>query len=522
MSRVARYAIACPERRASAAGAAAFEAGGNALDAALAAAVALGVTYPHNCGVGGDLFAVVRFPDGRSISVNASGPAARAADPGEQRTRGSQMPSTGPDPITVPGAVAGWERLHALGAALDWRAAFEPARQLAEEGVAVPPSLAAAIEDEAADIAADPGMSAVFRPGPTLRQPALARTLAAIAEHGAAELYAGETGARLVAGLRARGSRLDTGDLAAFAPEETAPLAGRYRDLTLLTSPPNSSGILLLQALAALEAADPGDPLGADAGVLAELLRLGSAQREDLLADPRWSPADAGAWLGDERIGALAAVAREVAAGGEPARRIAGAQPSGDTVAVVAADSSGLAVSLIQSLMASFGARVLEPSTGVLMHNRGSAFSLAPGHPNELAGGKRPSHTLMPLVVERDGALAGVLGTMGGKAHPQILAQVLLRLLSGSDPAAAVAAPRWVVGGLKRGQPDTAARAESGLPAAAIAALATAGMPVTELPWPSETVGHAHAIWLTGGELRAGSDPRADGAAISAPGSKGQ
>ena len=149
--------------------------------------------------------------------------------------------------------------------------------------------------------------------------------------------------------------------------------------------------------------------------------------------------------------------------------------------------------------MASFGARVLEPSTGVLMHNRGSAFSLAPGHPNELAGGKRPSHTLMPLVVERDGALAGVLGTMGGKAHPQFLAQVLLRLLSGSDPAAAVGAPRWVVGGLERGQPDTAARAESGLPAAAIAALATAGMPVTELPWPSDTVGHAHAIWLTGG-----------------------
>jgi gamma-glutamyltranspeptidase len=468
------------------------------------------VTYPHNCGLGGDLFAVVRFPDGRSVSVNASGPAARAADPDEQRTRGPQMPATGPDPITVPGAVAGWQRLHALGATLGWDAALAEARRRAEDGVAVSPSLAAAMEDAAADLGADPGMSAVFRPGETVRQPALARTLAAIAEGGAGELYTGDTGARLVAGLRARGSRIDAEDLATFEPEETAPLTGRFRDLTLRTSPPNASGVLLLQALAALEAAGVDDPLGAGAGVLAELLRLGAAQSEALLADPRWTPTDLDAWLGEERIAEL------VSAAGTPraAGGVAGAQPTGDTVAVVSADSSGLAVSLIQSLFGSFGARLLEPSTGILLHNRGSFFSLVPGHPNELAGGKRPSHTLMPLVVERDGALAGVLGTMGGLAHAQIHAQILLRLLSGSEPAAAVAAPRWVVGGLERGAPDTAARVESGVPAAAVEALTSAGLQVTEEPWPSEELGHAQAIWIDGQRLSAGSDPRADGAAI--------
>ncbi|HTE60499.1 MAG TPA: gamma-glutamyltransferase, partial [Solirubrobacteraceae bacterium] len=340
--------------------------------------------------------------------------------------------------------------------------------------------------------------------------PALARTLAAIAERGADELYAGDTGARLVAGLRARGSRLDTDDLAAFAAEETAPLTGRFRDLTLLTSPPNASGVLLLQALAALEAAGIHDPLGAGAGALAELLRLGAAQRDTLLADPRWTPTDLDAWLGEERIAELASAAGAPRA----AARIAGAQPSGDTVAVVAADSSGLAVSLIQSLFGSFGSRLLEPATGVLLHNRGSAFSLVPGHPNELAGGKRPAHTLMPLVVERDGALAGVLGTMGGRAHAQIHAQILLRLLAGAGPAAAVAAPRWIVGGLDPGAPDTAARAESGLPAAAVKALTRAAMQVREEPWPSEELGHAQAIWVDGERLSAGSDPRADGAAI--------
>jgi gamma-glutamyltranspeptidase/glutathione hydrolase len=182
-------------------------------------------------------------------------------------------------------------------------------------------------------------------------------------------------------------------------------------------------------------------------------------------------------------------------------------------VAVVAADGDGLAVSLIQSLCGSFGARVLEPETGVLLHNRGAFFSLVPGHPNELAPGRRPAHTLMPLIVERAGAFAGALGTMGGKAHAQILAQVLFALHAGSGAQEAVTAPRWVVGGLDLGEPDIATRAEAGVPATVRAALVAAGLDVTDVDWPSEDLGHAQAIWVSGDTLDAGSDPRAGGAA---------
>jgi gamma-glutamyltranspeptidase len=515
MRRPSGWALAAPERHAAEAGVAAFAAGGNAIDAALATAVSLAVTYPHNCGVGGDLFAVVRHPDGRSVSVNASGPAARAADAAAQRARGPRMPATGADPITVPGVVRGWERLHALGAARSWRAAFEPARRYAEEGVEVAASLAAALAHAAADIAADAGMCEVFRPGDTalsrgdrLRQGALARTLEAIAEHGAGEFYEGDTGARLVAGLARYGSRLDGRDLAVFAPEVTAPLAGRFRGLTLLTSPPNSSGVLLLQALAALDAANlPTDSRAGGAGMLADLLRGGAEQREAMLADPRGREPDLEAWLGEARLAELITRARA------PRAVPTGARPSGDTVAVVAADDSGLAVSLIQSLFASFGARVLEPVTGVLLHSRGASFSLEPGHPNELVGGRRPSHTLMPLVVEREGELAGVLGTMGGNAHAQVLAQVLLGILAGLDPQSAVAAPRWVVGGLDPGESAAVVRVEEGVPTVAISGLDGRGYEVRTIPWPSEQVGHAQAIWNVDGALRAGSDPRADGAA---------
>jgi gamma-glutamyltranspeptidase/glutathione hydrolase len=510
------YAIACPEPLAADAGADAFAAGGNALDAALAAAAALAVTYPHNCSVGGDLFAVVRFPDGRCVSVNASGPAPLDADAEALRRRGPAMPLTGPDTITVPGVVRGWERLHAMGARLGWDAAFAAARRLAAEGVPVSRSLAVAIEEADADIAADPGMAGVFRPrgsglraGEALVQPALAETLGAVASRGAGELYTGAAGRRLVAGLR--GSALREEDLARFAAEATAPLTGLFRDLTLHTSPPNATGVLLLQALAALErAGDAGDPLAGGAGLLAQLLRLGAAQRDRELGDPRSAPFDRDAWLGDERLGTLV---RAAARGPALPATASSPQPSGDTIAVVAADAGGLAVALIQSLFGSFGARVLEPETGVLLHNRGAFFSLVPGHPNELAPGRRPAHTLMPLIAERDGAFAGALGTMGGKAHAQILAQVLLALHAGSGAQEAVTAPRWVVGGLDPGEPDIATRAETGMPAAARAALVAAGLDVTDVPWPSEDLGHAQAIWVTGDGLEAGSDPRAGGAA---------
>ena len=190
----------------------------------------------------------------RPVALNASGPAARAASAADQRTRGRRMPLSGPDPITVPGAVAGWGALHALGAARPWADAFAAAVAAAEDGFPIPRTLAVALTEH-------PDVAALLDvEDDALRQPALARTLRALAAHGPRELYEGETAARLAAGLQARGSRIDAADLAAFAPEETAALTARFRGLDLFTAPPNSSGVLLLQALAALDRAPAAGP----------------------------------------------------------------------------------------------------------------------------------------------------------------------------------------------------------------------------------------------------------------------
>jgi gamma-glutamyltranspeptidase/glutathione hydrolase len=429
------------------------------------------------------------------------------------------MPATGPETITVPGLVAGWGELHARGAALPWASALAEARTLAADGVPVARSVGDALAEADLD---DPGMAAVFAPGGTplgigrlLRQPALADTLAQLAAEGARAFYDGDLAARLLTGLQATGCRLAADDLRAFRPEVGSVLRARFGDLDVQTSPPNSSGVLLLQALLALEAAGVAHPLEEDAGVLAELLRCGGQDRDRWLGDPRTGDVPVEAFIGEERIATLVRGALTAAATGEHAEPVAvqrDERPTGDTVAVVATDRDGRAVSLIQSLLHSFGAGILEPSTGIIMHNRGSFFSLRAGHPNALAAGSRPAHTLMPALVERDGELLGVLGTMGGRVHAQILAQVLLRLRAGATPQDAVDAPRWIVGGMALGEPDDTLRIEAGVSTSTRAALDRAGLRIVDVPRDSEWLGHAQAIWCEPG-VAAGSDRRADGAA---------
>jgi gamma-glutamyltranspeptidase/glutathione hydrolase len=504
------FAIASPEPQATAAGERVFRAGGNAIDAALATAAALTVTFPHNCALGGDAFILVHDPGGETVCINASGPAPRAVDADALRARHGRMPFQGPDTITVPGVVAGWERLHAAGAALPWRVMFEDAIRLAADGMEISASLAGAIESDAEGIAADPGLHATFLPsghlphaGDRLRQPALAGSLRALASGGARVLYDGALGDRLLSGLEHLGCPLADVDLHAFAAQASAPLRGRFRDHTILTSPPNSQGVVLLQVLAALEAAGADDPLGADAGLFAQLLRLGSVQRDAMLADGAWDRDD---WLGDEALAARLAETRGTATAG--AARQPDPRPTGDTVAIVAADAEGRAVSLIQSVFWSFGALVLEPETGIVMHNRGALFTLEPGHPNEIAPGKRPAHTLMPVMAERDGRLRFVLGCMGGRGQPQILGQVLLRLMAGVEPQDAVAAPRFVTGPMEADDPPDVLRIEDGMDAAAQAALTASGLSVRHEPALADDFGHAQAISFDAGAPVAGSDPR--------------
>ena len=518
-------AVACPHQLGTLAGRAAIEAGGNAIDAALAAAIVLTVAYPHNTSLGGDLFALVRDPSGRITSINASGAAGELTDAAVLRRRhGGKMPVTGVDTVTVPGAVGGLAALHSLGAALPWGHAFSAAVGLAEDGVRVAPSLAAAVRENSALIAADAGMRTVFQPGgrplsagDQLCNPALGATLRTLAAEGPSALYGGRLGANLIAGLQDLGSGLTLSDLAAYNAEVGLPLTAPFRDLQVWTSPPNSQGFLLLEILRIIDALPPDmDLLGDDADVLAAVFQLATADRTRLLADPAHHRLQAEQVLDSRYVS-------------DAAHRIAGRlphpdqsrasrqnRPTGDTVAVVSFDTDGWAVSLIQSLFHSFGAGILEPATGVVLHNRGSFFSLDEQSPNVVAPRKRPAHTLMPAMVTRADRLTWVMGTMGGKAQPQILTQVLLRAADGADSAVAVAQPRFIVGGLEVDQPDNTAHVEPNLGSVADV-LTRYGLPVAVLDQPDELAGHAQLISMDAhGVLEAASDPRADGSAVVA------
>lgn len=527
-----RCAVASPHVAATEAASRCVERGGNALDAALAAAFALTVVYPHNTSLGGDLFALVHHPDGGVTAVNASGPAARHVDVAAVAGRhGGTMPVRGIDTVTLPGAVAGLGAVHALGALLPWSAHVEAARDLAEHGVSVAAGLERAIDRERELIGADRGLSALLGPaghplrrGELLVQPHLALTLGRIADAGPDEFYSGALAHELANGLRTFGSALDEEDFAAFEPLLDGGLTRTVRGREVWTAGPNSQGFLLLEILQALDILNCDDPLGADAGALAQLFGLASRDRDDALADPGAMAESVDELL---EVGRWAALLDEVASprasdGYVPPAGAASTstgdtpgvvgRPGGDTVAVVAADSDGWGVSLIQSLFYSFGSGILHEPTGVIFHDRGALFSLETRSPNVLAPGKRPAHTLMPVLVREGGKLRFVAGTMGGRAQPQIHAQVLLGLFAGEEAVAAVASPRWIV---ERSGGSGVALVERGVPATAKAALQTL-MPVLGLGDLDAAVGHAQVAGIDhehGGMLSAGSDPRADGSA---------
>lgn len=509
------YAIATPHVAATEAGVAAFAHGGSAIDAALAAAATLTVVYPHMNHVGGDLFALVAHPDGRVEAINASGAAPRGIDVEALRAAGPRIPPYGPLTIDVPGAVSGWALL-AERSRLGLARALEPAIRFAREGVPLAPNVAASLAAGAGRLLEDPGVAGVFarggRPlaeGELLVQTALAGTLETLAAEGAGALYGGELGERFVAGLRGSGSPMTLEDLVGHRAEALDPLAGGFGDLEVLVVPPNSQGFTLLEILGVVErlGLDP-DPDGPDAGVLARVFDLACRDRDAHLADPRHAPVSVEELLGD---GNLERIAREARAGA-PAPVDAQPTPTGDTIALVTTDAEGHAVSLIQSLFDGFGSGVLEGRTGILCHSRGSAFSLDPASPNVLAGGKRPAHSLMPVLVRRGGRVAAVAGTMGGWAQPQINTHVLLRALAaGASPAETVSAPRWSLGDTFLAPEVRHAELEPGVPEATAARLLAAGFEPRRLA-PGDELGHAHLIRVAeDGGFEVATDPRADG-----------
>jgi len=497
---------------ASSAGCRMLAAGGSAADAAVAAAAVLAVTTPYQCGMGGDLFALVHTGDGPPAALDASGHAGSGVDADGLRSEGWQQMPRRKDlrSVTVPGCVDGWMALHDRFGHLPRDQVLGPALAYAREGFRADTILAAVVPF-ADDVEGIPewdrpgGLAA----GDHVTLPRLARALEAVIADGRRGFYEGEFGR----GLVAIGNGLfSDADLARSQADWVEPLGLRVFGHDVWTTPPASQGYLTLGSAWIAEGLPlPRDPEeDAWAHLLVESARQAGHDRLDVLHDR----ADGGALLAPERL-----APRRSAIDSERAGTLPVPGRAGGTVFLCAVDGDRMGVSLIQSNAEDFGIHVVEPGTGVFLHNRGMGFSLVPGHPAELGPGRRPPHTLAPgLVTRGDGSLRALVGTMGGDSQPQIVLQLLARLLHGGDsPGRAVSAPRWMLALAGGGSFDTwdahgevVVCLERGAPWAA--GLERRGHRL-ELRPPG--FGHAHVIEVGDDEVRGASDPRAEnGAAI--------
>lgn len=521
--------VASPLQLATEAGLEAGRRGGNAIDSAITAAAVLAVAYPANCGIGGDLLALVREPNGSCTFIDASGLSLLSTDVEAVRSQYRHMPIHGPLPVTVPGTVGGWSALAAHGATLPWHDLLAPAQSAAADGVPVSAGLAESIQETVPLLGPYPDLASVLCPdqsplraGQTLRQPALGRSLAALAAAGPSALYEGEVGSALCTGLVDRGVTMTHADLRNFSVDESQPLTLNVGGWQLQAGRPSSQAYMVLRLLGVLDRsaasnADVALHRRLSAHQLAGAFFRLSEERDSLLADPRFMTQSVEHLL---TPASLQQLAHEVLADSEGgiAPSASGAHPGGDTVAVVAADDEGRSVSLIQSLFHGFGSLILEPSTGILMHDRGACFVLDPRSPNVLAPGKRPLHTLSPVLAESQAdpvAERIVVGTMGGHAQPQILTQVISKLMSGASAEDAVATARFVVGAWDEGDASDLLAFESDLEPEVLRELELYPGPRIIASRQSGRTGHAHAIRVTtsetGSHFDTGTDPRADG-----------
>lgn len=503
-------AISTSHHLATEAGAAVLRAGGNAIDAAITAAATLCVVYPNNVALGGDLVAIVRSPDGEIRFLNATGtaPAGQTLE-ALRESHGDALPLRGIDTVTVPGGIRGWEALDELGATRSWAEHLAPAIGFARDGFPNSRSVARELRAAQPEFVKDPGASAVFYPGgeplaegERLTQPALANSLEQLAAGGPNAFYTGDLARSWVAGLARRGSKITLDDTAAYRPFWDDPIETTFRGLRVITGPPNTSGFMFLRALNAITDGIV-DPLGAGAGDLARAFYESNLVRTQLLSDPTFDGA-----TGEELVAAAA-----------PDRPIVGdAKASGDTVGFSAVSADGWAVSFINSVYWDFGSYILEPDTGIIFQNRGTSFSLDPASPNAFAPGKRPRHTLMPVMVFEGDELRYVPATMGGAAQPQVHTHLLQRMLAGEDPEAATHAPRWMVEEVTSDNPASVV-AEADVSDVAKAAIEAAGFALVTVPSRDESLGHSNVVRIdrlpdgaTG--YTAASDPRSDGSAI--------
>jgi gamma-glutamyltranspeptidase / glutathione hydrolase len=429
-----------------------LQSGGNAVDAAVTAAAVLAVVEPTMTGIGGDLFALVYDAKAKTVrGLNASGRAPAAATLDEFKRRGlDKIPYRGELSVSVPGVVDGWSELLAKHGTITLAQALEPALRYAREGYGVSEIISWQWRDQAEVLAKDANAARVFLPGgkppqagDVFRNPELAASLETIGRGGRDAFYRGPIAHAIADDLKRRGALLTAEDFAANHPDWIDPISTTYRGYQVLEMPPNTQGITALEMLNLLEGYDVkslGHNTAAYLHLLVEAKRLAFADRDAWIADLSSMPKAAL----DRMLSKEYAASRrheidaDHAATDYAPLRVGGSaapergdhpQAMGDTVYLTVADAQGNVVSLIQSIYEAFGSGIVAGNTGIVLHNRGSLFSLRPGHPNQLAPGKRPFHTLIPAMVLKDGRPWLSFGVMGGDMQAQGHVQVLLNLI---------------------------------------------------------------------------------------------
>lgn len=512
--------VATSQPLAAQAGLAVLRRGGNAVDAALATAITLTVVEPASCGMGGDAFAIVW--DGQRLhGLNGSGRAPARISLAAARANGrTHMPESGWMPTTVPGAPAAWHALHARFGRLPFADLFADAIGYAEAGYPVSPRsarnwgfaytrFAQELQPEAfahwAATFAPNGHAPT--PGELWRSPDMARSLQQLAESGATAFYTGDLAERIGAFAEKTGGWLRAADLAAHASAWVEPIRVRYRGYDVWEIPPNGQGLAALLALNILENFDlasiPRDSIQSYHLQL-EAMKLAYTDAHRYIADPDHAQVPTA-----ELLSPAYATRRSALIGREALLPAPGEPLKSDTAYLCTADADGMMVSFIESTFDSFGSGIVIPGTGIALQNRGAGFSLDAAHPNVLAPGKRPYHTIIPGFLTQNGVPVGPFGVMGGHMQPQGHVQMMVNMLDyGLNPQASLDAPRWSWWG------ERYAKLEAHADPAIAAGLLACGHAL-EVDTDSAPFGCGQIIWrMPNGVYVAGSDGRTDGCAI--------
>lgn len=489
-----------------------LKAGGNAMDAAIAGAVLLGICEPQMTGIGGDCFVLWSDANGKIKALNGSGRAPAALDAAELRDAGQTVVGIqSPHSVTIPGAIDAFCTLSDKVGKLGLDALLAPAIHYAEAGVPVAPRVA---DDWARDAAVLQGKARdtylggdkTPKVGQIFAAPGQAEVLRRIAKHGRDAFYSGEVADDMLAVLNGMGGKHTHTDFANTASNETTPISSSYKGIDLVEHPPNGQGAtanLMLNILAHFNIAGM-DPWGSQrAHIEAEAAKLAYDARNRFLADFDYATR-LNHMLSLDTAAQLAALIDPQKAMASPAKL--SEQVHKDTIYITVVDRDGMAVSLIYSIFNGFGSGIASDKFGILLQNRGAGFTLEEGHPNELKGGKRPMHTIIPGMLAKDGKPFMPFGVMGGAYQPNGHARLVTNLTDfGLDPQTAIDAPRAFsdAGNMKveRGYSD-AVRSE----------LSDMGHAVS---LPDTAIGGAQAILIRDdGVLEGASDPRKDGCAL--------